>query len=281
MSYKRVLLISVIFLLCGFVVFVTLKKPSNDKNWDDASKTLPEITKKDNLIHIHNIRNFSYSGKDHISSIAYFDEDFDAGKIKNVYFLVNPFSENSLFAHTFFSFVFTDGKSVSVSVEARKEKGEEYSSIKGLLRHYELMILWGSEKDFFSRRSVYFGEDLYRYRLDISTTTAQSLLTHLADETILLSQTPRFYNTVFENCTNVLADVANKVHPGSIPWNIARVFTGKADEFLYKKGLLFIGTGSYKDFEEWREDHNISPSVRKTLNQNPTLTPYGFSKIID
>jgi hypothetical protein len=267
-----IIVVSIVFLAATF------KKPSNDRVWDTTVKVLPEISFNQNKVEIKNLRDFSYSEKDKVEKEEYYNDSFDKERIKEVYFLVNPFGDHSSFAHTFFSFVFEDGKSVSVSIEARKEFGETYSTIKGLLNNFELSILWGSEKDFFTRRAVYFDEDLLRYRLMISTTTAEALFTDLLNETIKNGSGPKFYNTITDNCTNLLADSANRINPGSIPWTSARVFTGYADKVLYDLGFIENDT---RGFEYVKEKANISPLIKKMFESNPGITRYGFSNLID
>lgn len=276
--FKSKYTISIFLAVSAFLLFWFSRAPRTDKDWDLSVKVLPEISIQDNIVKIHNLRDFGYTEKDKISNTSYYDDAFDLSKMKEMYFLVNPFSKDSVFAHTFFSFNFTDGKSVSVSIEARKQKGEQYSAIKGLFNNYELSILWGSEKDFLSRRSVYYDEDLFRYKLLVSTSTASSLLSNLAHQTIELNNEPKFYNTVFANCTNILADTANAVNPDSIPWNTARVFTGNADKYLYSLSLI---DNDIRGFEYVKDKSNISPKIRKLISGNPGITRLGFSKLIN
>ena len=47
---------------------------------------------------------------------------------------VVPFTGSSTMAHTFLSFEFAGPRFVAISVEARKERGERYGPVKGLLR---------------------------------------------------------------------------------------------------------------------------------------------------
>lgn len=283
-ALKKVLkVLGYVVLLAVLIITLTLfivsfKKPSNDKNWDSAVKVLPEISINKNNVTINNLRDFSYSAKDKVDKEAYYNDVFDTRKIKDVYFLVNPFAGHPSFAHTFFSFVFSDGKTVSVSIEARKEVGESYSTIKGLLNNFELSILWGSEKDFLSRRAVYYNEDLFRYKLDVSSTTTKSIFVDLLDQTIKSESEPRFYNTITDNCTNLLADSANRVNPGSVPWTWARMFTGYAPKVLYDLKLI---QNDSKGFEYVEEESDIGPLIRKMTNDHPELTRFGFSKLIE
>jgi hypothetical protein len=70
-------------------------------------------------------------------------------------------------AHVFLSFGFGDDH-VAVSVEARKERGEGYSSIQSFFKRYELIYVVGDERDLIRVRTNYRhdpSEDVYLYRV--------------------------------------------------------------------------------------------------------------------
>ena len=58
-----------------------------------------------------------------------------------MYYIVEPFGDWEGAAHTFFSFEFEDNQFVSISVEIRKEQGEDFSALKGLFKQYELRLV--------------------------------------------------------------------------------------------------------------------------------------------
>jgi hypothetical protein len=234
------------------------KDPSLDRNWSEESKVLPDVTISENEINVKNLRDWRYAS-DTIVTKSYYNETFNLNRIENVYFLISPFGESKHAAHTFFTFEFSDGKSVSVSVEARREAGDEYSTLKGALNNYELWYTWGSAADFYTRRAVNFGDRLYKYPLLVSTTTARALLVDLAKTTEKLETEPQFYNTVLTNCTNVLADAANRISPGSIPWNWAHIYTGFADDKLYELKLI----PHNKPFEDIEKEARIDEIIKE------------------
>ncbi len=234
--FKKVSAVLFLALVLCFI-YIIFKQPSLNRNWDKDSSVLPEVKVSGDTLSIKNLRNYSYENGE-ITSREYLDREFNLSQLSKAYFLINPFVESNATAHTFFTFELLDGDSFSISVEARKEEGEKYSAIKGLLNDFELWIAWGTAHDFEDRRIKYFEEELYKYPLEISTTTMRALLLDLANETSELATHPKFYNTIFSNCTNYLADSANRISPGSIPWHYARVLTGYSDEYLYKLGLI-------------------------------------------
>ena len=57
-------------------------------------------------------------------------------------------------AHLLLSFGFGDDH-LAISIEARKEKGEGYSSVKGFVRQYELYYVVADERDVLRVRTNY------------------------------------------------------------------------------------------------------------------------------
>lgn len=45
-------------------------------------------------------------------------------------------------AHTIMSWEFADGQHLAISIETRRERGEEYSALRGFFREYELYGAW-------------------------------------------------------------------------------------------------------------------------------------------
>jgi hypothetical protein len=70
-------------------------------------------------------------------------------------------------AHTMMSFEFEGGDCLCFSIEARKEKGEGYSAVKGLFRQFELVYIAADERDLIRLRTNYRqGEEAYLFRLN-------------------------------------------------------------------------------------------------------------------
>src|SRR5688572_20382170 len=108
-------------IVCALILIIlfynSTKVPSLNRDWSDDSKILPDIEISNNLISVKNIRDWRYK-KDEVVSTQYYDEVFDVSKIEKAYFLINPFGKWEGVGHTFFVFEFSDGKSISVSIEA-------------------------------------------------------------------------------------------------------------------------------------------------------------------
>lgn len=250
--FKFVFSIIVLVAIIFFIKIETLQ-PSNNKIWEENSKVLPHFTIATSTITIDNLRDWRYKSGEVISK-KYYSDTFELDKIQKMYLVINPFSQFSGIAHSFLVFEFDEGKTVSVSVESRREEGETYSVVNGLLNKYELWYAYGSVGDLLGARIFYSDEDLRAFPLEVDKGLVKGVFVDLAKTAQDLETHPKFYNTITSNCTNVLAESANRVKKGSVPWNIARVLTGYADNHLYKLGYIKNGESFNKVYEKARID---------------------------
>src|SRR6185503_17046902 len=71
-------------------------------------------------------------------------------------------------AHIMLSFEFAVDEHLAISIEARKEKGEGYSTVNGFFRQYELYYVVADERDLIRLRTNYRKdppEQVYVYRV--------------------------------------------------------------------------------------------------------------------
>lgn len=271
----KLLILIFILSIIIFFIFIFTKQPSLERNWTEDAKILPDISITDSIVRVKNLRDWRYIRGEVISK-TYYEETFDLNKIEKAYFLLNPFGKWEGVGHTFFLFEFSDGKTVSVSVEARRPEGLDYGAIKGLFNNYETWYTWGSAADLFSQRALYHNEDLYMYPLLITPQTVRGLFKDLAQTTENLETQAQFYNTINSNCTNVLADSANRVNKGSIPWTFARIFTGYADNKLYNLKLIPHG----KPFEDIFNASRIDIQIKEILEKDKLLSKEDFWSLL-
>lgn len=237
----KLIAIKLLFLTVIAISIIILfnQKPSHSRDWVAGFDVFPHIEINDNEITIKNLRDWTYE-KDKVTGFNYKTETYNPNNLTQAYFLVEPFSKWDGIAHTYFVFEFSDKEPIAFSVEARREKDEKYSALLGFFNQYELIYIWGTEKDLQDQRIVMQGNDIYKYPLIISNENTQKLFVHLAEKTQELEENPQFYNTISKNCTNILADFANDIAPNhdAIPSHYARYFPGYSDELLYKLGYI-------------------------------------------
>jgi hypothetical protein len=220
--------------------------PTNDRNWTpDVARTVTATIDGDRLV-VSNVRNFTWRS----------DTDFDQRWEERNYSLSNvtdvdlimSYWMGEAIAHTIVSFGFDDGRRLDFSIETRKERGESYSSIAGFFKQYELAIVAADERDVVRVRSNVRAEDVRIYRLRVPPADAQMLLREYMAAANDLARTPRFYNTLTANCTNLVFDMVRVIHPG-LPLDARIVLAGYLPNYAYDLGA----TDTSISFEKLRE----------------------------
>lgn len=234
-------------------------RPSNNREWNLDQQVLPEISINDNLVTIKNIRNFTYRTPSDYTP-GYYDKTFDLDKLKNVYYMVEPFSGHGAgAAHTLLSFEFEPENFIAISVEIRKEVGEKFSPWKGLLRQYELMYVIGDERDLIKLRSNYRKDKVYLYPMAGSIEKKRALFLDMLDRAQKLQTDPEFYNTLFSTCTTNLVAHLNKVSPNRVPFSFKVLMPAYSDELAYNLGLIDTDL----DFSKAKQKYLINERAEK------------------
>lgn len=213
-------------------------EPSNERDWQTDVAVLPYATIEDNLVTVHNIRNFDYRSETDYTP-TYYDKRFDLRKLEGVD-LVAVYWMGPTIAHIFLSFAFAGGDHLAVSIETRKEKGEGYSTIKGFFRQYELYYVVADERDVIRLRTNYRRdppEDVYLYRLQGSLENGRRVFLEYMDKINALKARPEFYNSLTTNCTTSIW-FHTLVNPEHLPFSWKILASGYVPEYLYEAGWL-------------------------------------------
>ncbi|WP_370312974.1 DUF4105 domain-containing protein [Sagittula sp.] len=260
---KRVLKVFAIALAAIAVVLYlpwVVLLPSHDRDWRADHSRLPLVSDGEEAAVIRNIRNWDYAPDGSVAREAWLNATLVPEELEQAYFVVEPFTGSEAIAHTMLSFRFRDGKTYVASVEARREEGESYNApLAAVLPVFEYFFVWTTERDMFGNSEFWAGDQLYLYPLSIPIEQQRAVLEAMLRESEELVTEPRWYNTLFSNCTNVLARAVNRTKRGSVPFDKSWVLTGYADDFLYEQGMLADMGG----FEATQERAFISPLVRE------------------
>jgi hypothetical protein len=230
------------------VAAVVLRRhPSTDRDWTPDQRVLAHAEFAPPFVTVRNIRNFTYQSTDQYTP-AYYDKTFDLRKLDSAWFFVEPFGRGGA-AHTFVSFGFADQDFVAVSVEIRKEKGESFSPLKGLMREYELMYVVGDERDLVKLRTNYRKDAVHLYRIRTTPDRMQKMFVSMLTRANRLAEHPEFYNTLTNTCTTNLVRHVNEITPQRIPFSPAVLLPAGSDQLAYKLGLIDT-TSPFKDVRE-------------------------------
>ena len=213
-------------------------EPSNDRAWQPESAVLSYATFEGDRVTLHNIRNFDYRTETDFTP-AYYDKTFDLRQLDSVDLLASYWMGPAI-AHVFLSFGFAGKDHVAISIEARKELGQSYSSLKGFFRQYELYYVVADERDVIGVRTNYRRnppEDVYLYRLKGRTENGRRLFLEYLSQINALKERPAFYNTLTTNCTGNIW-LHSRVNPGHLPYSWKILLSGYVPGFLYESGRL-------------------------------------------
>jgi len=210
-------------------------EPSNDRDWlPDVAREASFVMDGDKLT-VENMRDFRYRS----------DEDFDERWISRTYDLSQLVGMDLFMsywgprniAHTIASFEFADGSQLAVSIETRKEKGEEYSALLGFFRQYELTYVVVEERDVIGVRAQQRGEQLFLYRLAADREKVKGLLLEYVRVVNKLAAQPAWYNALTTNCTTTILHLVEQLGM-KVPLDWRFIANGHLDELQYERGSI-------------------------------------------
>ena len=222
--------------------------PSNDLSWVNENKYIAYAEIDNDEVILKNVRDFNWrTTKD-------FDEKWIEKKFKisdctKIWLVLEYFYPTRRpIAHTLLSFEFKDGTRISCSIEVRREPGEKFSPIKGLLREFGIMYVWATEKDAIGVRSRCRKSETHLFEAIILGEGNQCrMLESYLRRTNQLYENPEFYNSLFNNCTTNIASHVNDVYPGRVPRAIGVILPGLSPKLLKRNNLVKLRGGSIKE----------------------------------
>ncbi|MCK9604984.1 MAG: DUF4105 domain-containing protein [Methylomonas sp.] len=278
--WRRQLLIVYWLVFVSVLIYWLNISPSNQRQWQADAAKVAYATFAGDRVTVHNIRNFDYRSEFDYQS-AYYTKTFDLNKLQGID-LFSVYWMGPAIAHIILSFDFGANDHLAVSIEARKEQGEGYSTIKGFFRQYEQIYFVADERDVIRLRTNYRHdppEQVYLYRLQGSIENGKRLFLEYMHKINALHQNPAFYNTLFDNCSTaiwLLAQV-NEEHP-PFSWKI--LLSGYLPEYLYESQWLdtrvpFIQLQQQAHINSLGQaaDQAADFSARIRLNNNTLASP--------
>jgi hypothetical protein len=268
LRWRMLVLFGILFV--SIILWWLRIQPSNDRQWQQDVEKLAYATIEGDLVTVRNVRNFDYKSEfDYLP--AYYTKTYDLSKLEGAD-LFSTYWMGPAIAHTMLSFNFGEGGHLVISIEARKEKGESYSSIKGFFRQFELIYIVADERDLVRLRTNYRKnpiEDVYLYPIHWSKEDVKQVFLQYINEINRLNEKPAFYNTLLENCTTMLwmHSLVNKDHL-KFSWKI--LASGYFAEYLYDSGQL----NQHLPFAEMQQRAHINISANKADQASD------FSKLI-
>lgn len=232
-------------------------EPRNDRDWQTELAVLPYATIEGDRVTLHNIRNFDYRSETDFTP-AYYDKTLDLKRLDRAD-LVASYWMGPAIAHLFLSFGFGEDH-LAISIEARKDKGQPYSTLAGFFRQYELIYVVADERDLIRLRTDFRAdppEEVYLYRLQAPAANMRRIFLDYLRAINDLREHPRFYNSLTTNCTTTIMTHAT-VNPGHVPYSWKVLLSGYVPEYLYDLGRL----DQSLPFEVLRELAHVNAAAR-------------------
>ncbi|MGD8276550.1 MAG: DUF4105 domain-containing protein [Gemmatimonadota bacterium] len=233
----RILPVAFAALVLGLVAWSRVR-PSNARDWLPEQAVMPRSTFDGNHVRIEGFRNWDWRGPGEPVS-GFETREYDLDRIESVWYVVTPFSRKWRgAAHSFLSFGFADSQFVAISVEARKEIGESYSIVGGLLKRYEIMYVVGDERDLIGQRVFRNDDEVDVYPVRATPDAIRQLFIEMLERANELAEVPEFYGTLRNNCTTNILQHVNRLAPEPIPFGPRVLLPGWSDGLALERGLL-------------------------------------------
>jgi hypothetical protein len=209
--------------------------PRNDRHWQPDVAASPTAEISGDQLTVHNVRNFEYRSETDYTP-RWETRTYDLAKLQGLDLFLSYWGPRAI-AHTILSWQFEDTEPLAISIETRKEEGEEYSAIRGFFRQFELYYVVADERDLIRLRTNVRGEDVYLYRLRTPSSRARALLLSYLATVNRLANTPDWYNAFTHNCTTtIFFHIRDLGIPAVVHWKM--FLNGYLDENLYEQGVI-------------------------------------------
>jgi len=216
------------------------KRPSHSRYWVNDNKRHARVKFNDDEVTIINVRDFHWrTGYDYDE--RWVDMTFRLDQVAKIWLVLEYFDQrNRLMAHTILSFEFDDGSRIACSIEVRRRRGKQFNPVMGLLRKFELIYVWSTERDVIGvrtrcrkRSETHLFEGVV-----LNTGNERRMLESYLRRTNEIHEHPQWYNTATNTCTTNIVRHINEVYPGRIPAALSVIMPGISPRFLRRKNLV-------------------------------------------
>lgn len=237
MTRRRLLAVLLFIAIAGSVAWVSVR-PGNDRTWIPEQSRLPTAEFDGAIVAIDNVRNFDWTG-DGTPVERWERRTYDLDAIESVWFVLTPFATDWRGpAHAFLSFGFADSQYVAISIEARREVGETYSILKGMLKRFEITYVVGDERDLIGVRTERQLDEVYVYPIRADREAVRRLFTGMLERANELAAGPEFYGSLRNNCTTAILAHVNGIGDTRISYGWRVLVPGYSDGLAFELGLI-------------------------------------------
>jgi hypothetical protein len=237
-------------------------RPSNERAWAPDSTELPWADVQGDIVTLHNYRNFDWQSATEATP-RWETRTLPLSALRHVDFIMTYWGSPHI-CHTMVSFDFGPQGRVCASIEARRTAGEEYSPLAGAFRRYELLYVFGEERDVLRVRTNFrAGNEVHLYRLTTTPEAARIVFLDYLRSANALRTRPEWYHSIATNCTTLIRQHARPLRV-NLPWDWRLLANGHADKYLYDLGYITREL----PFEELKRRSLVTPAARLAPPEN-------------
>lgn len=205
------------------------------RNWVPEGERQATATLNGTRLTIHNLRNFRWRSR-HEFVPCWEERSYDLDNLIAADLFVCTWGDPRI-AHLIVSFVFSDTLPLAFSIETRRETSEKWSMLAGFLKAYELVMIAADERDVIHVRTNIRHERVRRYRAITTPEMRRYMLTRFVEELNEIAAHPRFYNTLYRNCTTEIVRLVRETGV-SVPLDWRLLISGFVPQYMYQHRMI-------------------------------------------
>jgi len=216
-----------------FLVWWFQQKPSHQRDWDPSVAVLPRVVRQDDVLTLENVRNFEYRSLDDFTP-RYETRTFHLSNLRGADIIFFNWGSPCM-SHPVLVFDFGADGRVSISIEVRYRKGQQFAIVRSFYRQQELIFVVADERDVILRRTKHGRpQTAHLYRLNVNVDRLRTAFLDFVGAINNLYEKPRWYHGLCMNCTTTFYRLPNS----RLRFDCRVLANGRLDRALYDDGLL-------------------------------------------
>jgi len=221
--------------LLVFVVWFASLSPSHDRDWIPEQARLARAQTRGDHVSLSNVRSFRWRSATDRDE-RWVSRELDLTHVRGLDVIVSSWGWDNL-VHTIVSWDIEGQEPLAISIESRRERGEDFDPLLGFLRQFELIYVVADEADVVALRASHRREQVHLFRTSTSADAARRLLVAYLEELEAVGHGPAVYASLWRECSTAARGNVAEIGRGDT-WDWRVVLNGHVDELLYERGLL-------------------------------------------
>jgi Domain of unknown function (DUF4105) len=196
-------------------------------------------TREGERLTLKDVRSFQWRSETDVTQ-DWDTRSYDLAGLRSLDLFMSHWDGGEAIAHMIMSFGFTDGRYLAWSVEVRRLRGGDFSPVGDLFKSNALVIIAAEERDVIGVRTNIRGEDVRRYRLNLSQGAIRATLLEFVAQANALATRPAFYNSLTTNCTTTVVAMM-RATGATVPLDWRLLVNGHLPDYAFAQEALEPG----------------------------------------